>query len=135
MPAGTKRILRLLPRLQPVSSPGHARLLHLVAELQPAVAAEFVSSLPYHLEPAVRGRGKGVRGRRWMGRGGRHLTPGIAAEFVSSLPYHLEPAVRRGGGGGGRGAEPAASRHQRWGRGEEAQGGSCVWPARMGLRT
>lgn len=54
LPSGAKRILRLLPRLQPVACLGHARLLQLLAQRQPMVAAEYLTSLSMSLEPAVR---------------------------------------------------------------------------------
>lgn len=56
--AGVKRILRLLPRLQPASAPRHVRVLEALAVSQPALAAEYLSGgPPLVLEPKVRSSG------------------------------------------------------------------------------
>lgn len=51
---GVKRVLRLLPRLQPLERLRHAQLLRHVAQRLPWLAAEFASSMPFDLEPKVR---------------------------------------------------------------------------------
>jgi hypothetical protein len=52
--SGTKRVLRLLPRLQPAAVPRHVRVLEALASAQPALAAEYLSGgPPLLLEPKV----------------------------------------------------------------------------------
>lgn len=55
---GAKRVLRLLPRLQPAVVPGHVRVLETVAAGQPALGAEYLSGgPPLVLEPKARRNG------------------------------------------------------------------------------
>ncbi|GAX77400.1 hypothetical protein CEUSTIGMA_g4846.t1 [Chlamydomonas eustigma] len=83
--SGAKRILRLLPRLQPTSSPGHARLLQAVAELQPAMAAEFVSSLPYNMEPAATSK--------WVATAA--TVSGLLSRIASAPPSASSPQIHQ----------------------------------------
>jgi hypothetical protein len=129
---GERRLLRLLQRLQPGASPGHARLTRAAAAAQPRLAERMVAALPFDLEPRADAKwvataaaaGCLVRGaarapcalrERLTAADGRGGAPGADSAVVrAALRRCLPQAAPKVGVGAAAGQGLLAATHQGW---------------------